>query len=138
MFVGCSDAPRRQTFPHTKTMRIRILSAALLAVVLPISSCSENGLLDPASAPAPLFNHTGSVAKMVISQVYGGGGNASAPYKNDYVELFNAGTATASLTGWSIQYASAAGTFSSANNAVTALSGSVEPGQYYLVQLAAG
>src|SRR5687767_382197 len=91
-------------------MRIRILSAALLAVVLPISSCSDNGLTDPASAPTPLFNHTGSAAKMVISQVYGAGGNAGAVFQNDYVELFNAGNAPASLSGWSVQYASATGT----------------------------
>ena len=26
---------------------------------------------------------------MVISEVYGGGGNSGAVYKNDYVELYN-------------------------------------------------
>ena len=26
---------------------------------------------------------------IVISQVYGGGGNANAPVKNDFIELFN-------------------------------------------------
>ena len=30
---------------------------------------------------------------VVISQVFGGGGNASAPYQNDFVELFNRGAA---------------------------------------------
>ena len=29
---------------------------------------------------------------LVISQVYGGGGNAGATYKNDFVEVFNRGT----------------------------------------------
>jgi hypothetical protein len=29
---------------------------------------------------------------VVISQVYGGGGNASAPYQNDFIELFNLGS----------------------------------------------
>ena len=28
---------------------------------------------------------------IVISQVYGGGGNAGATYKNDFIELFNRG-----------------------------------------------
>jgi hypothetical protein len=73
---------------------------------------------------------------VVISQVYGGGGQAGAPYLNDFVELFNRGTSTVSLTGWSIQYASATGTGTFASNPVTALSGSLAPGQYYLVRMA--
>src|SRR5512143_3129003 len=47
---------------------------------------------------------------IVISQVYGGGGNSGGIYTNDFVELFNRGTTTVSLTGWSIQYTSATGT----------------------------
>ena len=47
---------------------------------------------------------------VVISQVYGGGGNAGATYTHDFVELFNRGTTTVDLAGWSIQYASATGT----------------------------
>jgi uncharacterized protein len=35
-------------------------------------------------------------ADIVISQVYGGGGNSGAPYTHDFVELFNRG-ATASF-----------------------------------------
>ena len=31
---------------------------------------------------------------IVISQVYGGGGNSGAPFTNDFIELFNRGTAT--------------------------------------------
>jgi hypothetical protein len=75
---------------------------------------------------------------IVISQVYGGGGNSGAPYRNDFVELFNRGTTTVSLAGMSVQYASATGTGNFGGNPVTALSGSLAPGQYYLVQLAAG
>jgi hypothetical protein len=77
-------------------------------------------------------------ASVVISQVYGGGGNAGAPFRNDFVELFNRGAATVALDGWSIQYASATGTALFASNPVVPLSGSLAPGQYYLVQLAGG
>jgi hypothetical protein len=73
-------------------------------------------------------------ADIVISQVYGGSGNASAVYKNDFVELFNRGTAAVSIGGWSVQYASAAGS----SWAVTNLTGSIQPGQHYLVQEAQG
>jgi hypothetical protein len=73
---------------------------------------------------------------VVISQVYGGGGNTLATYTHDYVELFNRGTTTVSLSGWSIQYASATGTgnFGSTTTQITPLSGSIAPGQYVLVQ----
>ena len=71
---------------------------------------------------------------VVISQVYGGGGNSGATLKNDFIELFNRGTAPVDLTGWSVQYASSTGT----SWGVTPLSGTIAPGQYYLVQQAAG
>lgn len=41
----------------------------------------------------------GLSSDLVISQVYGGGGNSGAPYKNDFVEIFNRGTVAASLNG---------------------------------------
>ena len=46
---------------------------------------------------------------IVISQVYGGGGNAGATLRNDFIELFNRGNTTVSLAGWSVQYAAATG-----------------------------
>ena len=54
---------------------------------------------------------------LVISQVYGGGGNSGAAYQNDFVQIFNRGTTTVdfSATAYSVQYASSAGSFSSAN-----------------------
>jgi len=73
-------------------------------------------------------------SSIVISQVYGGGGNSGATYKNDFVELFNRGNTTIDIAGWSVQYASAAGT----TWRVTNLSGSIPAGGYYLVQEAAG
>src|SRR5205823_3286347 len=71
---------------------------------------------------------------VVISQVYGGGGNAGAQYTNDFVELFNRGSTTVSPNGWSVQYSSATGTGNFSGNAIAVLSGSIAPGQYYLVQ----
>jgi DNA/RNA endonuclease G (NUC1) len=75
--------------------------------------------------------------KVVISQVYGAGGNSGALLKNDYVELYNAGSVAATLNGTTLQYASATGTGPFANGMV-ALSGTVQPGGYFLVQLAGG
>ncbi len=73
---------------------------------------------------------------IVISQLYGGGGNAGATYQNDYVELYNRSATTVDLGGWSLQYASASGSGWDANR--QPLGGTIGPGQYYLVSLASG
>ncbi len=80
------------------------------------------------AAPPP----AGSV---VISQVYGGGGNSGATYKNDFIEIFNRSTNAIDLTGWSVQYSSAAGTTWQKTPLTSVV---LQPGQYYLVQEAAG
>ena len=97
-------------------------------------------ILALALSALPMRKATALSADIVISQVYGGGGNSGGIYTNDFVELFNRGATTVSLAGWSIQYTSATGTgnFGSATNLITPLSGSLAPGQYLLIQEAAG
>ncbi len=106
-----------------KTLSRLLLLATLLTPVVGLASVQAAYALSP---------------DLVISQVYGGGGNAAAPYGNDFIELFNRGTTTVSLAGMSVQYASATGTGNFGANPVTVLSGSLAPGQYYLVQQASG
>ncbi|HMM58017.1 MAG TPA: lamin tail domain-containing protein [Rudaea sp.] len=77
----------------------------------------------------------GAQAQVVISQFYGGGGNSGATYKSDFIELFNAGTSTVDLSTWSVQYNSSTGTGAWQK---TNLSGSIAPGQYFLVKEADG
>jgi predicted extracellular nuclease len=79
----------------------------------------------PAAAVSP---------NVVISQVYGGGGNTGATVKNDFIELFNLGPAAVNVTGWSVQYASSTGS----SWQKTDLTGWIKPGRYYLIQEAAG
>ena len=59
---------------------------------------------------------------IVVSQVYGGGGNLGATFKNDFIELYNRSAAPVSVTGWSVQYAATTGT----SWQRTALSGTVK------------
>lgn len=67
---------------------------------------------------------------VVISQLYGGAEVLNSSYSSDYVELFNRGTATVNLDGWSVQIAE-----SGSNRwKATPLSGTLAPGHYYLVQ----
>ena len=46
---------------------------------------------------------------VVVSEIYGGGGNSGATLTHDFIELFNRTAAPIDLAGWSVQYASAAG-----------------------------
>ena len=98
-----------------------ITVAALLASALNLS-------LVPATSVQALSSD------VVLSQVYGGGGNSGATYTNDYIEIFNSGTSSVDLTGMSVQYASSTGT----SWQVTTLSGTLAAGQYHLIQEAAG
>ena len=83
----------------------------------------------PAAATSP---------DLVISQIYGGGGNSGAQFKNDFVELFNRGASAVSLNGKSVQYATTTGALG-ANGLMTLLPNvMLGVGQYFLVQEAAG
>ncbi|HEX9117361.1 MAG TPA: lamin tail domain-containing protein, partial [Anaerolineae bacterium] len=111
--------------------RSRVLILALLALAM------VAGSVLPYATPATQAAST----NVVISQVYGGGGNAGGVYTNDFVELFNRGTVAASLGGWSVQYAGATGTgnFGASTTQITELPNvTLEPGQYFLIQEAAG
>ena len=74
---------------------------------------------------------------LVIAEVYGGGGNSGAIYRNDFVVLFNRGGTSQGLSGWSIQYTSATGS-SWGNQKLNLPNASIPAGGYYLIQLASG
>lgn len=82
-----------------------------------------------AAAPAS------AVSDVVISQIYGGGGNSGATLTHDFIELFNRGNAPVNVNGWSVQYASTSGSTWQRTNLPNV---TLSPGQYLLVQEAAG
>lgn len=73
---------------------------------------------------------------LMIYEVYGGGGNNGATYKNDYVVLYNGTNSTIDLSSYSLQYASKSGTFNEKN--INVLTGTIKAGEYYVAQMAAG
>lgn len=95
--------------------RPTLLAALLASLALPALAASPN---------------------VVISQVYGGGGNSGAEYRQDFIEIFNRSGADVEIGGWSVQYASSAGTTwqVSAIPAGTVL----KAGQYFVIRQAAG
>lgn len=87
-------------------------------------------------ATIPLTAAQAVSADLVISQVYGAGGNSGAVYNADYIEIYNRGTAAAPLNGLSLQYGSAAGNIGSG---ITELPNvSIPAGAYFLVQEGSG
>jgi predicted extracellular nuclease len=75
---------------------------------------------------------TGS--SVVITEVYGGGGNSGAPFNKDYIELFNRASAPVDVTGWSVQYSSSAGTTWQS----TPLAGSIAAGAFFEITESGG
>lgn len=73
-------------------------------------------------------------ANVVINQVYGGGGNSGATYKNDFIELYNNENTPVNLQGWSVQYSSSTGS----SWQTTPLHGTIPAHAFFLIQEAAG
>ena len=111
---------------HRPTTRLR---RALLAPLLAALAIGPVYSVLPASA-AP------DGSGLVISEVYGAGGNSGATHNQDYVELYNPTSADIALAGKSIQYRSATGTANPSG--VLPLTGTVPAGKHFLVTLATG
>jgi predicted extracellular nuclease len=119
------------------TVSITALDDALLegteSVLLNLSNVTGGYNLSSSSASIQLNDN--EIPRIVLNEIYGGGGNSGAIYKNDYIELFNNEPVPINLAGWSVQYQSASGT---GNWNVTPLSGSIPAHGYYLIQETAG
>nr|WP_246451166.1 endonuclease/exonuclease/phosphatase family protein [Allostreptomyces psammosilenae] len=90
-----------------------------------------------AAGPAATTANAAPSPDVVISEVYGGGGNSGATLTRDFIELGNRGSTATDLTGWSVQYLPGSPSASSRWQ-VTPLDGSVQPGARHLVAEARG
>lgn len=76
------------------------------------------------------------ISQVRISQVYGGSGLSgtfSSTYTQDFVELYNAGTSSVDMGGWSVQFAPA--TTGTWNVAAVPSGTSIAAGKYFLISL---
>ena len=89
---------------------------------------------------ASLAQYNRAAGQLLITQVYGGGGSSSASstYQRDYVELYNAGSTPASLSGLSLQYGSASGSAIATVFALDATATGAPGARYTLVTGTAG
>ena len=98
-------------------------------------SNAVNATISDGQAQGGIIDNDGT--KLVITQIYGGGGNSGATYTNDFIEIFNRGDVPISLNGLSVQYSAATST--SGNFSVTPLPNvNLLPGHYFLIQEASG
>ena len=102
------------------TTRPRLLALPAVAAI------AVSGITAPAAQAAS--------TTVVISEVYGGGGNSGAPYQNDFIELGNRSASPVDLTGWKVQYFSATG----GTGGTTTLTGTIPAGRTFLIQQAPG
>lgn len=77
-----------------------------------------------------------ALPNVIISEVYGGGGNSGATFTNDFIELYNTTNENVEIGGWSVQYFSATGT--SANVFVIPDGRYIPPFTHFLIQCAGG
>ena len=125
----------RVAFDNTWSFEFAIGAFPVGVRTMTWSGMDLDGRMISGNGQVEIITCSPSDSQVVISQVYGGGGNAGAAYRNDFIEIFNRGQTPVDLTGWSVQYASSAGGF----NAKTDLTAfTLQPGQYYLIQQAIG
>lgn len=96
----------------------------------PVLSAQTHSILPSALPQIP-------TPTVLITEVYGGGGNSGAPYNLDFIELYNITSAQIALTGWSLQYYTSTGStpskiISFPENAV------IKAYSHYLVALTGG
>ena len=145
--AGCTDAVDNSTDFATGTPSPR--SSATTAMVCGGGPGPEAGPEAGSEAGADAGSDassdggptTGVGTGLVLSQVFGAGGNTGAMLNSDFVELFNRSSSSISLSGLSIQYGSAAGDFASLvdggdpNLVNLPASASIPPGGYFLVAM---
>ena len=105
----------------TSPKRLAALAGAALAV-------AGITILAPTASQA---NPAGT--DLVISEVYGAGGNSGAVFNADFVELYNPTANPVDLLGTYVTYRSASG----ATGGSMALRGSLDAGDHYLVRMSA-
>ncbi len=69
---------------------------------------------------------------IVISEIYGGGGNSGALYTHDFIELYNPTSSEVVMNGWSVQYQAGGG--SGAFTSRATFSGVIRPHGFFLIQ----
>ncbi|KQY20513.1 multifunctional nuclease/2',3'-cyclic-nucleotide 2'-phosphodiesterase/5'-nucleotidase/3'-nucleotidase [Cellulomonas sp. Root485] len=106
---------------------MKSISGGIAALALALTG----GVITAGAAQASV----GTTPRVLINEVYGGGGNSGGAFNRDFIELVNTQDTAVDLTGWAVQYG-AAGNLTFA--AKTVLSGTIAPGATLLIGEAPG
>mgnify|MGYP001492512802 CR=1 FL=1 len=94
----------------------------------------QSSAINADCAVTATFSSDLAPGKIVISQIFGNGGSASAAYNYDYFELFNSGELPVDIGGWTIQYGSYTGTGNWTVGTVIPAGTTIPPGKYFLIR----
>ncbi len=75
---------------------------------------------------------------VIITEVYGGGGNSGAAYTHDYIELYNTTNQMVDISGWSLQYYAQAADGEAKEVVVIPDAKMIASHSYFLIQGAGG
>ena len=115
----------------------KIVSATQLSATIPLGATTgpiKVSTPTTSATSSASFTITTPLTRVVISQIYAGGGRWWSDYSHDYIELHNPDATPVRLDGWTLQLAGGSGS----RWIAVSLKGSIPAKGYYLVALAGG
>jgi hypothetical protein len=134
MFSVVTDPSPLTSAGGTATITYTPTAAGSHTATLRINSTGATEVTRELNGTATAAATTGEV---IITEVYGGGGNQFASFKNDFIELYNTTDNPVNISGWSVQYYAATGTGTTTNR-IDITTGTIPAKGYFLVQASSG
>jgi uncharacterized repeat protein (TIGR01451 family) len=136
--VTCSNSTLAAGSSATFSIVVRVNTLVTDGTTISNTATASSATTDSIST-----NNTATAATtaktplLVISQIYPGGGLSGASFTNDFIEIFNRGTTTVdfAVTPYSVQFLSTGAATWVKTDLIT---GTIGPGQYFLIQGASG
>ena len=91
------------------TVTYKPVEVGIHSALLNLKSAGANDITKVLSGKAIDASAVVDLPDVIITEVFGGGGNSGAPYSNDYIELYNTTDNPVDIGGWSVQYYTKAG-----------------------------
>ena len=120
------------------TVTYKPVEVGIHSALLNLKSAGANDITKVLSGKAIDASAVVDLPDVIITEVFGGGGNSGAPYSNDYIELYNTTDNPVDIGGWSVQYYTKAGDGESSNIIEIPADMSIPARSHFLIQGASG